>query len=101
MMGETSLSAFDLSDLAPFHLESNTPLWVYILREAELQHDGKRLGNVGGRIVGEVFVGLLEGDPLSYLSQDPGWRPSLSSKSSGEFTIRDLLEFAGVVAPLT
>ena len=35
-----------------------TPLWFYILREADVLHDGDQLGPVGGRIVGEVLVGL-------------------------------------------
>ena len=46
----------------------STPLWYYILKEAELIGDGLQLGPVGGRIVGEVFIGLLQLDPNSYLS---------------------------------
>ena len=45
-----------------------TPLWYYVLKEAELQQNGERLGEVGGRIVAEVLLGLLDGDPLSFLS---------------------------------
>ena len=37
---------------------------------------GRHLGPVGGRIVAEVLVGLLEGDPGSFLSQEPTWRPT-------------------------
>ena len=38
------------------------PLWYYVLCEAEseLGEDGRHLGPVGGRIVAEVLVGLLE-----------------------------------------
>ena len=50
-------------------------LWVYILKEAQLTQDGKRLGEVGGTIVAAVFAGLLKGDPLSYVEQDPHWTP--------------------------
>lgn len=54
-------------------------LWYYILKEAETLPDpdngGKKLGPVGGRIVAEVFAGLLKGDPLSYLNVNPGWTP--------------------------
>jgi hypothetical protein len=38
------------------------PLWFYILKEAELQQGGVRLAAVGGRIVAEVFLGLLKLD---------------------------------------
>src|SRR6185312_12419422 len=49
------------------------PLWFYILKEAEHVGDGtatgkgRTLGPVGGRIVAEVLVGLLQKDPDSYL----------------------------------
>jgi hypothetical protein len=38
---------------------------VHILREAEVQKDGKHLGPFGGPIVVKVFIGLLQGDALS------------------------------------
>jgi hypothetical protein len=53
-----------------------TPLWYYMLREAQARGDGKILGPVGGRIVAEVLVGLVEGDPASYLRQNPRWSPA-------------------------
>jgi hypothetical protein len=34
-----------------------------------------QLGPVGGRIVAEVFLGLLFSDPSSYLHKNPGWTP--------------------------
>jgi hypothetical protein len=55
-----------------------TPLWYYILREADVTASGNRLGPVGGRIVAEVIVGLLERDPTSVRSAEPGWRPRAS-----------------------
>ena len=39
-----------------------TPLWFYILKEAEIRGRGETLGPVGGRIVAEVLVGLLQRD---------------------------------------
>ncbi len=74
-----------------------TLLWYYILREAELRHDGERLGAVGGRIVAEVLLGLLLADPTSYLGAKPDWKPVLPSREDGEFRMADLLEFAGAV----
>ena len=91
----------DFIDLKPHGLDTRTPLWFYILREADKQQNGERLGAVGGRIVTEVFMGLLEGDPTSYIAQDPSWTPMLPSKlGPGTFQVTDLLNFAGVVHPL-
>jgi hypothetical protein len=42
--------------LTPFGMEKSTPLWLYILKKAEIMENGLRLGPVGGRIVGEVFL---------------------------------------------
>ena len=71
-------------------LDGNDPLWVYVLREAELQKGGLSLGPVGGRIVAEVFVGLLAADPNSFLSVHPTWRPEKAS-----FQLADLLSMSG------
>jgi hypothetical protein len=92
------LSTADLAEFKPLHLDDSTPLWLYVLREAQVMADGKRLGPVGGRIVGEVFLGLLEGDPTSYLKQDPDWTPTLTSNN--DFTMVDLLTMAGVVTTI-
>jgi hypothetical protein len=74
---------------------NETPLWYYILREAELRHGGQRLGAVGGQIVAEVLLGLLLADPTSYLGAKPDWKPTLPSFEPGEFRMADLLVFAG------
>lgn len=93
-----ALAPADLADLAPHHLDTRTPLWFYVLREAEVQTGGAHLGAVGGRIVGEVVLGLLEGDAQSYLRQDPEWTPTYGT--AGTFGMTDLLTKAGVVGPL-
>jgi hypothetical protein len=80
--------------------DRTTPLWYYILKEAALQADGLRLGDVGSRIVGEVFVGLLEGDKNSFLSKDPNWKPTLPSAVPGTFTMMDLLRFVNDINPI-
>ncbi len=80
------------------NLEESTPLWLYVLREAAVLANGRTLGPVGGRIVGEVFIGLLELDRDSYLWQR-GWRPSLPTRTSrvtGDFRMVDFLTVAGV-----
>ena len=71
------------------------PLWYYVLKEASLQAQGHHLGQTGGRIVAEVFLGLLEADPSSYLRNQPGWTPFLPSATTGDFTVPDLIAFTG------
>jgi Animal haem peroxidase len=68
-----------------------TPLWFYILREADVLHAGNRLGPVGGRIVGEVLVGIIDGDPESFRSVDPRWSPTLPARRVGSFGLADIL----------
>ena len=99
-MGLPVLTAAQLDALVPFGMQNSTPLWFYILKEAELMENGLRLGPVGGTIVGEVFITLLKADKSSYLAAQPGWTPTLPSTAPGDFRITDLLTFAGVVPPL-
>ena len=72
-----------------------TPLWYYLLREAEVDNGGLRLGPTAATIVAEVMVGLLAGDPSSYLRIAPGWTPELPASRKGAFTMADFLRFAG------
>jgi hypothetical protein len=82
-------------------LHENTPLWYYILKEAQVKRNGERLGPVGARIVAEVFIGLVHGDQESYLWQKgPDWTPTLPSKVPGKFTMVDLLQFTGDISPI-
>jgi hypothetical protein len=100
------LTPAQLQELAPYALDSrttmdtSTPLFYYVLKEAEVMASGQRLGPVGGNIVGEVFVGLLREDSGAYLRVQPGWRPTLPTSTPGDFRMTDLLKFAGVVPPL-
>jgi hypothetical protein len=71
----------------------STPLWYYVLCEAEQRAKGKQLGPVGGRIVGEVLVGLLEADTDSYLNADPAWEPGQLGTPK-PFTMATLVGFA-------
>ena len=68
----------------------NTPLWFYVLREAEL-NNGKLRG-VGGRIVAETFHRAMEGSTSSIV-RDPAWRPTLGPNNT-TFRMVDLLLFA-------
>ena len=81
----------------------NCPLWTYILAEA-MQHkvavkvpvkedvaiNTPMLGHVGGRIVAEVFLGLLFGDKNSLLNLAPKWTPS----SGAAYTLKDFVAYA-------
>jgi hypothetical protein len=87
------------SDVLDGHDGHDDPLWYYILREAKEAQDGFRLGPLGSTLVAEVFIGLLAGDPQSYINVERNWRPSLPSAHPGDFTMSDLLTFAD--APIT
>ncbi|ADG11736.1 peroxidase [Caulobacter segnis] len=78
-----------------------TPLWFYVLKEAEIIHGGERLGPLGSRIVAETLAGLVIADPDSYWSRAPNgtWRPVDDLRPGGlEITrLTDLLRAAGVL----
>ena len=75
-------------------LNGGTPLWFYILAESQAigrpDHDGNKIGEglgpVGGRIVGEVLLGLIELDQRSFMNTNRNWQPR-----NGAFTMKDLL----------
>ena len=83
-------------------LTTASPLWFYILREAEFS--GGKLGPVGGRIVAEVFHRAMEASEHSIV-RDPAWLPELATRGADTFEMIDLLWFAAkqsptVIAPL-
>jgi len=117
--GQAIASAMDITPLRPEDLRNTaspditnavvaggfdtaTPLWYYILQEANFQHDGKFLGSVGSRIVAETLVGLVQRYASSYLNyrQDPAVKPTGIEVASGHVigTLNELLQFSG--APL-
>ena len=71
-------------------LAENTPLWFYVLREAEVNRG--RLTGVGGRIVAETFHRAMEGSRFSIV-RDADWRPHLGPDDK-TFRMVDLLLFA-------
>ncbi|BDI28932.1 heme peroxidase [Capsulimonas corticalis] len=91
---------------------SDTPLWFYILAESQApiaDHFGvdnefsedellngvgasTQLGWVGGRIIAEVFYGLLDSDEESFINAAPtGWKPILGG--TGEPIFLNLVKF--------
>jgi hypothetical protein len=82
-------------------LLANTPLWFYILREAE--HNRGKLTGVGARIVAETFHRAMQGSQASIV-RDTAWRPTLGPDDK-TFRMVDLLLFAfegkrSLLAPL-
>jgi hypothetical protein len=80
--GEAVARHMGISPLTPEQIgivssgwRGETPLWYYILREADLCTGGHRLGPVGGTIVTEVLVGLIDADATSFRRNQRDWRP--------------------------
>ncbi len=80
-MGITPLDA-EAIGLAQLGWRYETPLWLYVLKEAEALCDGERLGPVAGRIVGEVLVGIIDNDRESFRALEPDWQPWLGADRS-------------------
>lgn len=105
-MGLPVMSPDDLSDNGAnaavvnndFHHHS--PLWWYLLKEAQITSEGRNLGPVGSRIVAEVFVGILEGDPHSFLSVKRDWQPELPHGVAGSYELADLFNLLVPLNPL-
>ena len=72
-----------VDDLQPFGLDSRTPLWFYVLREAQDIANGEHLGPVGGRIITEVFLGLLEGGQGVVPGAGPGLEADAADHQCG------------------
>ncbi|MCB0004808.1 MAG: hypothetical protein KDE04_00080 [Anaerolineales bacterium] len=83
-----------------------TPLWFYLLKEAELG-GGNSLGLLGSTIVAETIIGVMQADKEAYLAVDKSWHPGrpvpgatqkpLLATGNGT-RIADLLRFARVLA---
>ena len=103
--GDVKGNIASMPELAAF--AGKCPLWTYILAEAartttgvklpvteNIQITTPQLGPVGGRIVAEVFLGMLFGDNDSYLSANPSWTPTIKSVTPGTFALADLINYA-------
>lgn len=75
LLGEKPLTADEIGT-STVGWSGETPLWYYVLREADVRSGGDRLGPIGGRIVGEVLIGLLDLDPSSVHHAPAGWAPT-------------------------
>jgi Animal haem peroxidase len=70
------------------HFHQKTPLWFYILAEAEAA-GGNHLGEMGSWLVASTFVGILLADPDSALSK--GFAPSQSPLRMADNSVIDTL----------
>jgi len=95
--GEAVARELGVAPLSPAELAlpdvwlGETPLWYYLLKESQSRAGGDELGPAGGRIVGEVLVGIVKRDPESFLSVDADWRPTLPGAHEDGFALADLL----------
>ncbi|MCB0565587.1 MAG: hypothetical protein H6558_12170 [Lewinellaceae bacterium] len=76
-----------------------TPLWYYILKEAEVHGEGgEHLGPVGSTLAGEIFWALMANHDDSYLKVHPKWVPTIG-REEGKFDFVDLINFVGEPQP--
>ncbi len=76
---------------------SNTPLWYYILKEAQDPDGpaGEHLGELGARIVTECFIAFVAASPTSIF--DTGFTPTagrFGCTADGEYNLAQLVRFA-------
>lgn len=87
--------------LAAAGLTNATPLWFYVLKEAEALAGGQHLGPLGSVLVADTLVGLVVNDPQSYWHGGSGgapWSPAEESLPGGPIeSMKDLLRFAGML----
>ena len=104
-MGVASLTADEVKSgshqavIEAHGFAESTPLWYYILKEADIQEDGLRLGQVGSRLLVETFHALVESSQDSILREE-NWKPSLSAADDSKFTFSDLLAFVDDINPI-
>ncbi|MBC7807786.1 MAG: hypothetical protein H7145_16760 [Akkermansiaceae bacterium] len=78
-----------------------TPLWYYVLKEAEVRANGNSLGELGSRIVCETIIGQLRYDQTSYLNVPGGWDPGKGVRlpdGKPVVTIGGFIRFGGIPA---
>jgi len=79
-------------------LHERTPLWFYVLAEAEAA-GGNKLGELGSWLVASTFIATLLADPASALSTDftPGESPLRMPDQSTIDDIEKWMKFAAVL----
>lgn len=93
-MKPLSASELGLPDPGNPGWAGKAPLWYYILREAEIRQEGRRLGPLGAKLVAEVIVGILSCDKSSYIYDKTPFQPAPPIAPSGQFTMGEFATFA-------
>lgn len=86
--------------LADAGLDAATPLWFYVLREAETV-GGHHLGALGSHLVANTLIGLVVSDPASYWNariDGHRWSPQLFRPSGPVDSLKAMLRFTGLLA---
>lgn len=78
---------------APTEISTNTPLWFYVLKEAEIQEKGETLGRTGGFIVAETIIGLLQSDPSSVVNKTSNWPFKIGDQNSDAVSMVDVIKY--------
>ncbi len=81
----------------PNLLARRTPLWLFILAEAESTQASQRLGELGSHIIDEFLLGSLHCDGGSVLYADDadldGWGPTEAIKSNRRYSMPELIAY--------
>ncbi len=98
---ERMLKPEQIADLLPANLKytfsKETPLWFYLLAEAEIEEYGQNLGEVGSRIVAESIVTLIRLSDPSILENNFTPNPDFFPHEK-EFGMAQLLKFVRKMA---
>ena len=98
----STIPSSDWKILDDLGLKGRTPLWYYVLLEAELEQNGEGLGTVGSLLVAEVIEECLRQDPRSFLQNGANWMPPPWRGPDGKpITITRLYDLACVVGLAT
>lgn len=81
----------EVKECKKIHMKG-TPLWFYILKEAEELCDGESLGPVGSTLVGEIIYTIIHCDKNSYTVQHPKWEPELGD-TKGVFGFAEMIQW--------
>jgi hypothetical protein len=93
VLGERLRSA----GFSPNLLARRTPLWLFILAEAESTQASQRLGELGSHLIDEFLLGALRCDQGSVLyaatSDLQGWSPTETIAQSGRYSMPELIAY--------
>jgi hypothetical protein len=79
-----------------FHVE--TPLWFYVLKEAEVLGQGEKLGPLGSHLVANTLLGLIIEDKDSYWNAPGGrWSPDKFNASQPVDSLEEMVHFCGMI----